>query len=551
MIEIPVLIVGGGPSGLMLANELGLRSVPCLLVDAKPSTAFNPQANATQARTMEYYRRHGFANEIRQLGLPANHPTDIAYFTRYSTYELARLSLPTSAQASANVRKMQGSWSAAELPHRISQKYVEPVLRKHAEKWPSNDIRFAWKLTRYEKFDQHIDAWIQATDASTPEIHVRCQYLVGADGPRSMIRQSLGISYSGITGIKRGYMGGQMFAVYFRSKQLYEKIPHPRAWMYVTVNNERRSLLMSVNGVDEFAFHASLHEEESGNNWTEEDAYAVIRQSLGCDVSVDILSYLTWTAGHSLYTEKMSDGPIFLMGDAAHLFTPTGGLGYNTAVEDAVNLGWKLASVVQGQSPPKLLETYTIERSPIAKRNTNYAKQFADSVGLFQVGDAFETDTPEGIAARDAASLHFNDHASKEFNIPGITFGTRYPSSPIIAQENCPEPLDQANVYEPCAKPGGRPPHVWLSEDKSLFDTFGPDWTLLCLGEDKTPYQHFLSAAEQRKIKLHIVHQSQEELLDLYQAKLVLIRPDQIVAWRGNDDHHAHEVINVVLGWKL
>ena len=551
MIEIPVLIVGGGPSGLMLANEFGARNTPTLLVDAKPSTAFNPQANATQARTMEYYRRHGFANEIRQSGLPPDHPTDIAYFTRYSTYELARLSLPTSAQASLNVRKMGGSWSAAELPHRISQKYVEPILRKHAEKWSTNDIRFAWKMTRYERHPNHVDAWIQPVDESSPETHVRCQYLVGADGPRSGVRQSLGISYSGDTGVKRGYMGGLMFAVYFRSPDLFTKIPHSRSWMYVTVNNERRSLLMSVNGVDEFAFHASLHDDETASDWDHKNAYQVISESLGCDLEVDILSYLTWTAGHALYTEKMSDGPIFLMGDAAHLFTPTGGLGYNTAVEDAVNLGWKLASVIHGHSPKQLLDTYTLERSPIAKRNTTYARGFADSVGLFKVSHDFELDTPKGIADRELASQHFNDHARKEFNIPGITFGTRYSNSPIIASEAIPEPLDQANVYEPCAKPGGRPPHLWINDDLSLFDTFGMNWTLLCLGEQASEHDAFIQAAIQYGIDLQVLHHPHPDLHSLYQAKLVLIRPDQIVAWRGDHDDQALEVLKRALGWNL
>ena len=136
-----VLIAGGGPCGLMLANELGRRGVSCLLVDSKPDTAFNPQANATQARTMEHFRRLGFAAEIRSLGLPPDHPTDIAYFTRYTTHELARLQLPTAAQAVQNIRGLVGSWSAAELPHRVSQKFVEATLRRHAEVLPGVDVR--------------------------------------------------------------------------------------------------------------------------------------------------------------------------------------------------------------------------------------------------------------------------------------------------------------------------------------------------------------------------------------------------------------------------
>src|SRR5712671_4807954 len=112
------LIVGGGPCGLMLANELGRRNIATILIDQKATTAFNPQANATQARTMEHFRRLGLAAEVRAQGLPAQHPTDIAYFTRFTRHELARLSLPTAEQAVRNVRAMEGSWSAAELPHR-------------------------------------------------------------------------------------------------------------------------------------------------------------------------------------------------------------------------------------------------------------------------------------------------------------------------------------------------------------------------------------------------------------------------------------------------
>ena len=157
-IETDVLVAGAGPCGLMLANELGRRGVRCLVMDPKPGTAFAPQANATQARTMEHFRRLGFAHEIRALGLPADHPTDIAYFTRFTQHELARIRLPTAAEAAAKVRTMTGSWSAAELPHRVSQKFVEQVLRRHADAWPSVDLRYGWTLDAFEDSGAYVNA---------------------------------------------------------------------------------------------------------------------------------------------------------------------------------------------------------------------------------------------------------------------------------------------------------------------------------------------------------------------------------------------------------
>jgi 2-polyprenyl-6-methoxyphenol hydroxylase-like FAD-dependent oxidoreductase len=164
MLTVDVLIAGGGPFGLMLAIELGRRGARTLLVDPKPGTAFNPQANATQARTMEHFRRLGFANEIRAQGLPADHPTDIAYFTRFTGHELARLPLPTAAQATEAIKTLQGSWSAAELPHRVSQKFVEKTLLRHAQACPTNDLRYGWTLTQFAQDEVGVDAWISPVD---------------------------------------------------------------------------------------------------------------------------------------------------------------------------------------------------------------------------------------------------------------------------------------------------------------------------------------------------------------------------------------------------
>jgi 2-polyprenyl-6-methoxyphenol hydroxylase-like FAD-dependent oxidoreductase len=542
-----VLIAGGGPCGLMLAIELGRRGVRCLLADAKPGTAFNPQANATQARTMEHFRRLGFAQEIRAQGLPPDHPTDIAYFTRFAGHELARLALPTAAQAVRNIRSLGGSWSAAELPHRISQKFVEATLRRHAQALPSNDVRYGWRLHEFEEHGAGVRAVVRPA-AGGEAATVQARFLVGADGARSLVRTSLGIGWGGATGVRRDFMGGQMFAVYLRAPGFYGVMPHARAWMYVSVNHERRAFMASVDGRAEFAFHAALHEGESADAWREDDARRVFAQAMGARIPIEVLSFGTWTAGHSLVAQSFRRGRVFLAGDAAHLFTPTGGLGYNTAVEDAVNLGWKLAAVLAGSAPSALLDSYEAERKPLAERNTAYARRFADSVGLFPARAILEEDSAAGAAERERAGEHLNAHVRLEFNIPGVTFGGRYDDSPVIVADGTRPPPDQPSAYEPTACPGGRPPHAWLDDGRSLFDSFHSEWTLLVLGSQPPATDAFVEAARELGLDLKVVPHAGEALRELYGAALALVRPDQIVAWRGANANTAAQVLRQAVG---
>lgn len=547
IIEVDVAIIGGGPFGLTLANELGRRGLSASLFDEKPSTAFNPQANATQARTMEHFRRLGFSEEIRSLGLPEEFPTDIAYFTRYGTYELARYSLPSAREARRRIRGLSGSWSAAELPHRVSQKFVEAVLRRHAERLPGISVKFGWRLTRFEDKGDHILAFVEDTagqDAAT----VRARYMIGGDGSRSTVRRQLGIHYSGDTGVVRDFMGGRMHAIYLRCPSYYERVPHQPAWMNCAVNPERRAFMVAVDGKGEFAFHTQLRDNEDETRIGDADALAMFQAAVGLPIQAEILSRSAWTAGYTLVAERYGEGRIFMGGDAVHLFTPTGGLGYNTAVEDAVNLGWKLAAAVRGRAGPRLLDSYEVERRPIALRNTSFARDFADSLGGFVPKPEIEDDTPAGRIARDEARQYYEAHGRAEFNIPGITFGGRYDDSPVIISDGAAPPRDVPNEYTPTAVPGGRPPHLWLESGVSLFDKFGFDWTLLRIGKDAPAAQALQHAAAGAGLDLTLVDLPSDEARAAYEAPLALIRPDHIVAWRGHDDERAENVIARVLG---
>ncbi|MBM3561469.1 MAG: hypothetical protein FJX53_16670, partial [Alphaproteobacteria bacterium] len=343
-------------------------------------------------------------------------------------------------------------------------------------------------------------------------------------------------------------MGGRMFAIHIRSSKLYDIIPHPRAWMYWAVNRDRRSFMATVNGRDEFNFHTQLRPDEQAERISDAQAKAMFHKTLGATLDVEIIARSSWNAGYTLVAEKFQRGRVFIGGDAAHLFTPAGGLGYNTAVEDAINLGWKLAAVLKGWGGAALLDSYETERQPLARRNTTYARGFADSLGLFVPPPELEDDSPAGVAARRRTGDHFNYHARFEFNIPGITFGGRYDGSPILAPDGTSAPPDKINEYVPTACPGGRAPHLWLADGRSLYDAFGFEFTLLRLGAEPQDAEPFIGAARSLGVPLTVVDIATDEARDLYRADLALIRPDQIVAWRGNSTAGAANVLRRTSG---
>jgi 2-polyprenyl-6-methoxyphenol hydroxylase-like FAD-dependent oxidoreductase len=531
---MPVAIVGGGPIGLILALFLDLYGVRSVLFNTEEATRWHPKGSSEGPRTMEHFRRLGIAEEIRKLGLPPDHPTDVAYFTRFSGAELARLPMPSAVDAMRMVTAAPKTDQVPEPIHRANQMYVDRFLIEHAKTRPNIDVRFGWRV---ESVEQDADGVSLTTVNGANGRHMfwRAQYLVGCDGGRSTVRHALGINYSGEAGIEQKYLGGRMFSTYARAPALYRKfLNHRRAWMYWAVNPEIRSTIISINGRDEFL----LRTRASSAGQPPDDATVanVMHRCVGSKVAMEILGHEPWTAGMALVAEKFGDRRVFLAGDAVHLFTPTGGFGMNTGIEDASNLAWKLAAMVQGWGGGALLASYESERVPIALRNTEAARRLTVNIGDTDVDPAIEEDTPAGEAARRAAGVMLTNF-KEQFASIGVHLGARYDGSPVIASD-AGAPSDSLLTYTPTSIPGGRAPHFWLDDKRtygsSLYDQLGTGFTLLRLGPRAPDASAIMKAAAHRAIPLKVLDVTDTDVRDLYDCDLALIRPDQHVAWRGN-----------------
>ena len=532
--QIPVAIVGGGPVGMMLAlflDRLGVRSV---LFNSAAATRWHPKGSTEGSRTMEHFRRLGIAGEIRKLGLPADHPTDVAYFTRFATYELARLRMPSAADVARQVAAAPATDQVPEPIHRANQMHVERFLFEHASRRPNITMRFGWRVEDFSEDAAGVTLSAIREQGGACE-RWRAQYLVGCDGGRSLVRRKLGIGYQGEPGIEQRYLGGRMFSTYVRAPNLYRDVlRRRRAWQYWAVNPEIRSLLISVNGDDEFLLRTQARVPDKP---PEDEAVAdVMRRCVGAETKLTIIAHEPWTAGMALVAGKFGAGRVWLAGDAVHLFTPTGGFGMNTGIDDADNLAWKLAAMVQGWGGARLLATYESERQPVAVRNTHAARQLTVNIGETAVDPQIEEDSTQGAAARLKAGAMLAGFG-EQFASLGVQLGARYDGSPIVAGEGAP-PADSFENYTPTGIPGGRAPHLWLDGGRgtghSLYDRLGAGFTLLRLGGKTADTAGIAAAAARRAIPLGVLDVESAAARELYQRDLVLIRPDQYVAWRGN-----------------
>lgn len=527
--HVPVLIAGGGPVGLFLAMELGSRGVECLLVNERQTTSTHPKGSTINSRSMEHLRRLGVAADIRKTGIPADHVTDITYITRFTGYELGRIEMPSLNEKIGNPGPWGHTLLTPEPIHRANQIFFEPVFREHAEKYSSTELRFGWSLKKFVQHEDHVEAEIEDLSSGRIE-NVVADYLAACDGGNSLVRRTLGFTFGGRSSSGDKFYDGRMLSLYVRAPQIYDVMNFPVSWHYFTINADGRMDCISLDCKGDFVILAHIPPDVP---LEEIDALGMFHRAVGQDIGAELISMEEWWAGLALVTDHFQEGRVFLAGDAVHLFTPSGGFGFNTGIDDAANLGWKLAAICKGWGAAGLLDTYERERRPIGIRNTTESGKLAEQIATLVIPPHLEDETPEGAAERAG----FRQELAKfreEFASLGIQLGARYDDSPIIVGDGAEPPSDEPRRYIPSSVPGGRAPHYWIEKRESLYDRLGAGFTLLRLGTEAPAADAFERAAEARRIPFKTVTVAEAEILELYERPLALVRPDQHIAWRGD-----------------
>jgi hypothetical protein len=399
-------------------------------------------------------------------------------------------------------------------------------------------------MTAFTDHGDRVEADIENV-ATGQQQKVIADYLAGCDGANGDIRRQLGFKYGGRTSSGDKFYDGRMLSVYIRAPRIYDVMHFPVSWHYLITNHDTRMDVISLDCKSEFVVLAHVPADMPLEDI---DAQAMFHRAVGCDIGAEVVSVQEWWAGLALVTDHYQQGRVFLAGDAVHLFTPTGGFGFNTGLDDAANLAWKLAAVCHGWGGVRLLDTYEAERRPIGVRNTTESGKLAEQVATLEIPPHIEDDTPQGVS--DRAAFHAEvERFREEFASLGIQLGARYDGSPIIVGDGAMPPRDDPKTYTPTSVPGGRAPHWWIRERESLFDSLGPGFTLLRIGPDAPRAEGFERAAAAHRMPFFTVSVDEPGILELYEKPLVLVRPDQHIAWRGDElPEDVDRLLDIVTG---
>lgn len=537
IIKTPVLIVGGGPVGLALAGDLGWRGVPCMLIERGDGHVENPKMDMVHMRTMEFCRRWGIVPWVESAGYNREHSQDCAWVTgMHGGFELGREPFPTCAEEEAPPQSPQKR-------ERCPQNFFDPVLARHARSYGANDIRYGVELVSFTQDERGVTAQI-IDRASGEKTIVEAQYLAASDGAGSPIREKLGIALSGNAVLT--YTTNAIF----ECKGFNRIHDFAHAYRYIFIGQEGTwCTIVAIDGRDRYRF--SFVGSRNREQMSEADIRAAIARALGCDVEFTILSTMPWRRAE-LIAESYGVKRVFLIGDSAHQLSPTGGFGMNTGIQEAVDIAWKLQGAVEGWGGPRLLESYEIERKPVATFNVSEAAR-----NLARMLKPREERPPEAIftqgAKGDQARKAYGDWYTRlmapEWFTIGVQLGFRYEHSPIVVREDGEGPAQEVHRYVQSARPGHRAPHVWLKGTHSTLDLFGKGYVLLRFLGAPPDVSGLVEAAALRGAPLKVVDLTHAAAAEAYEKRLVLVRPDGHVAWRGDaqPDDPLH-IIDIVRG---
>jgi 2-polyprenyl-6-methoxyphenol hydroxylase-like FAD-dependent oxidoreductase len=519
--QTDVLIVGAGPVGLTLAVDLGRRGVRSMLIEQKNAPEFLPKMERCNARTMEIFRRMGLAEKIRTAGLPADVPMDVYVILAMNEPPLLRLPYPSVAEARTRIAVCNDGSMPLEPYQLISQYTIEPLLKAEAEMLPSVTVRYGCEFIA---LSQDADAALATVrEAGGAVGHIRARYIVGCDGGGSAVRKQLGIQLRGEGNLLRLHQ-----ALYY-CPTLYDRIPignGPGRGRHYHVADGQATFLIMQDSTRHWTLHAVVDRPE--------DMTAQFERTLGIPVEYEMLYVGAWKQ-NLLLADRYRAGRVFLAGDSAHLVIPTGGLGMNTGVGDAIDLSWKLHATLQGWGGTNLLHSYEIERRQVGDRNVG-ASRYA-SLGRRKWRAQYRPDireaTAAGQAARDALARTADVEQRKTNEMIGAELGYRYVGSPIVVDEpGGPEHLFRE--YVPTTWPGARLPHVWLADQTPVHDRIGDSYTLLRLGRSRADVCGLERAMRATGAPFNVVTIDDEAPREVYGHDLIMVRPDLHVVWRGN-----------------
>lgn len=556
-LSTPVLIVGGGPVGLCLSIDLNYRGVPHVLIEQSDGTIEHPRTGLVAIRTMEAFRQWGLAEDVRRCGFPENYELSMVFCTSMTGLLLDREPYPSMAQAPTPPE-------TPEKKQRCPQLWLQPILARHAAVGSHGKVLYQHRFERFEHNEQEV--LVEVSDLTKNEmLTFRTQYVVACDGATSQVRQQAGINME-------GRLLSYSVNILARIPKLIERSTMGEGERYMFVGPEGMWGNLTVVDGSEIWRLTVLGSEERMNLDTF-DPHAWLRKALGTEadpdrIPYDILSVTPWRRSEML-AERFHEGRIILAGDSAHTMSPTGGMGMNTGVQEALDLGWKLQGLIEGWGGPELLNSYDLERRPIAKRNISFStlnfKAWQDTPDPQAVCD----DTPEGAAVRAAIGKRLRDSTRVEWESMGLQLGHRYDHSPICLDDGTPPTPDDFREYVPTSRPGSRAPHAWLPDGRSILDLFGKAFVLLYFPTEETPRkgqstpslskaasetlnQAEISALRQafavRNIPFTDASIPSPAIASLYEAPYVLVRPDGHVAWRGSHIPDPDKIAETVRG---